>query len=91
VRKDEHSTSSIADVKNKWSGTSTYPTCLHGVVTENFSFFFSFSFYVGKWMGRDSSVGVATRYGLDGPGIEARFGRDFPHPSRYGPRAHPAS
>ena len=33
-------------------------------------------------MGRDSSVGKATRYGLDGPGIEPRWGRDFPHPSR---------
>ena len=33
-------------------------------------------------MGRDSSVGIATRYGLDGPGIEFRWGRDFPHPSR---------
>jgi hypothetical protein len=33
-------------------------------------------------MGRDSSVGIATRYGLDGPGIESRWGRDFPHPSR---------
>ena len=32
--------------------------------------------------GRDSSVGVATRYGLDGPGIGSRWGRDFPHPSR---------
>ena len=32
--------------------------------------------------GRDSSVGIATRYGLDGPGIESRCGRDFPHPSR---------
>ena len=31
---------------------------------------------------RDSSVGRATRYGLDGPGIEARQGGDFPHPSR---------
>ena len=30
----------------------------------------------------DSSVGVATRYGLDGPGIESRWGRNFPHPSR---------
>jgi hypothetical protein len=26
--------------------------------------------------------GIATRYGLDGPGIESRWGRDFPHPSR---------
>jgi hypothetical protein len=25
-------------------------------------------------MGRDSSVGIATRYGLDGPGIESRWG-----------------
>jgi hypothetical protein len=32
--------------------------------------------------GRDSVVGIATRYGLDGPGIESRWGRDFPHPSR---------
>jgi hypothetical protein len=31
---------------------------------------------------RDSAVGIATRYGLDGPGIESRWGRDFPHPSR---------
>jgi len=31
---------------------------------------------------RDSSVGVATRYGLDGPGIESRLGRDLPHMSR---------
>ena len=32
--------------------------------------------------GRDSSVGIATRYGLDGRGIEYRWGRDFPRPSR---------
>jgi len=24
-------------------------------------------------------VGIATGYGLDGPGIESRWGRDFPH------------
>jgi hypothetical protein len=24
--------------------------------------------------GRDSAVGIATRYGLDGPGIETRWG-----------------
>ena len=33
-------------------------------------------------LGRNSSVGIATRYGLDGPGIESRWGRGFPHPSR---------
>jgi hypothetical protein len=34
------------------------------------------------YVGRDSSVGIATRYGLDGPGIESRWGRDFPKPFR---------
>jgi hypothetical protein len=33
------------------------------------------------WAG-DSSVGIATRYGLDGPGIESRWRRDIPHLSR---------
>jgi hypothetical protein len=33
-------------------------------------------------MGRDSSVGIATRYGLDVPRIESRCWRDFAHPSR---------
>ena len=32
--------------------------------------------------GQDSSFGIATGYGLDGPGIEARWRRDFPRPSR---------
>jgi hypothetical protein len=27
-------------------------------------------------------VGIATPCGLDGPGIESWWGRDFPHPSR---------
>ena len=35
-----------------------------------------------KYVSRDSSVGTATRYGLDGPGFESRRRRDFPHPSR---------
>ena len=29
--------------------------------------------------GPGSVVGIAIGYGLDGPGIEARRGRDFPH------------
>jgi hypothetical protein len=41
--------------------------------------------------GRDSSVGIATGYGLDGPGIETRWGaRIFAH-VQTGPEAHPAS
>ena len=33
-------------------------------------------------MDRDSVVGTATRYGLDGQGIESRWGRGFPFLSR---------
>jgi hypothetical protein len=33
-------------------------------------------------VGRDSSVRIATRYGLDRPGIESLGGEIFPHLSR---------
>jgi len=42
-------------------------------------------------MGRDSSVGIATPYGLQGPGIESRCGRDFPQTSTPTLTSHPAS
>ena len=41
--------------------------------------------------GPDSSVGMATGYGLDGPGIESRWGARFSAPVQTGPGAHPAS
>jgi len=37
-------------------------------------------------LSRDSSVGTATRYRMDGPRIESRWRRVFPHPSRPGLR-----
>jgi hypothetical protein len=37
---------------------------------------------ISPYMKPGSSVGLATGYGLDGPGIESRWGRDFPHLSR---------
>jgi len=38
-------------------------------------------------LGRDSSVGIGTRYGLDDLGIESRWQRDFIHPFKrpWGP------
>ena len=42
----------------------------------------SFDFRSFSHVGRDSVVGKATRNGLDGPGIEPRWGQDFPHLSR---------
>ena len=42
-------------------------------------------------MGRDGSVSIATRYGLDGPGIESRWGARFYAPVQTCPGAHPDS
>jgi len=45
-----------------------------------------------KWpRSRDSSVGIATRYWLDGPGIESRWGARFSAPFETDSEAHPAS
>ena len=41
--------------------------------------------------GQDSSVVIATGYGLDGPGIETRWGARFSAIVQTGPGAHPAS
>jgi len=42
-------------------------------------------------VGRDSVVIRATRYGLDGPGIESRWGARYFTPLQTGLGAHPAS
>ena len=43
-----------------------------------------YGFALSSISGRDSSVGIATRYGLDGPGIESQWGgRNFQH--QYAP------
>ena len=44
--------------------------------------FIIFKILLYKNVGRDSSVAIATGYGLDGPGIESRWGWDFPHLSK---------
>jgi len=43
------------------------------------------------FLGRDISVGIATHYGLDSPGIESRWGPRFSAPVQIGPGANPAS
>jgi hypothetical protein len=37
---------------------------------------------INIYISRNSSVGIATRYALDGPGIESLPGKNFLHPSR---------
>ena len=38
-------------------------------------------FACSRFVGRDSSVGIATCYRMDSSRIESRWGRDFPHSS----------
>jgi len=38
-----------------------------------------------------SVVGISNGYGLDGPGIESRWGARFSAPVQTGPGTHPAS
>ena len=46
---------------------------------------------VKSGLGQDSSVGIASRCRLDGPGIEFRWGARCYAPVQTGPGAHPAS
>jgi hypothetical protein len=46
-----------------------------------------YSFYHGP----DSVVGITTGYGLDGLGIESRWGSRFSAPVQTGPGTHPVS
>ena len=52
---------------------------------------FYFILYCIATRDQDSSVGIATRYELDGPGIESRRGARFSAPVETDPGAHPAS
>jgi len=50
-----------------------------GEVSANFNYVKYKMIY--KNGGPGSVVGIETAYGLGGPGIESRWGRDFPHQS----------
>jgi hypothetical protein len=56
--------------------------------------FYVFSYFLVKISvynsGTDGVVGIATGYGLDGPGIKSRWGQGFPQLSRpaLGPPSH---
>ena len=43
---------------------------------------FFFGYYRRVRQVRYSVVGIESRYGFDGPGIESRWERGFPHPCR---------
>lgn len=39
---------------------------------------------ITNWVGRDSTVGIATRYEMDRPEIEYRWGARYPAPVQKG-------
>jgi hypothetical protein len=47
-------------------------------------------YFNGNCLARDSSVGIATCYGLDGSGIESQWVERFPPPVQTGPGTHQA-
>jgi hypothetical protein len=57
------------------SGFANAPHCY----VKHTSFLFNVT---TRWVDRCSSVGIAPRCALDGPGIESRWRRDFLHPFR---------
>ena len=61
-------------------------------VTNHSDFFITvFMFATNSTAGPGSSVGIATAYGLDSPGIESRWGARFSVPVQTGPEARPTS
>jgi transposase-like protein len=58
-------------------------------ILRNITRAFSFPIVWNYKSGPGNVDGIATAYGLDGPRIEYRWRRDFPHPSR--PHSPPPS
>jgi hypothetical protein len=54
-------------------------------------YYYYYHYYYHHHIGRNSSVGIATRCGLDGSGIESRWGARFSTTVQTRPAAHPAS
>jgi hypothetical protein len=50
--------------------------------THTHTYIYIYIYVCVYFSGPGSSVSIATAYGLDGPGIESWWGRDFPHQSR---------
>jgi hypothetical protein len=62
-------------------------TCIFGITLDYGLFYWWYLFMAGS---RDSVVGIATRYGLEGPGSNAVGARFFAH-IQTGSGAHPTS
>ena len=65
----------------------------HDLESTNFNVFVVIQIHyitINGFRGPGTSIGIANGYGLDGPGIESRWGSRFSAPVQTGPGAHPA-
>ena len=68
-----------SNISNPWWWLWLYHWKLHSELLNAHALFFVIYFVIS---GPGRVVGIATAYGLDGPGIESRWWRDFLHLSR---------
>jgi len=90
----ENSPAARGDIRNAWC--SSCPMVFQLGNKKPFSLLsswleFSVQNIASMRLGRDSSVGVSTRYELGGPEIESRWGRDLFAHIQTGTQAHPVS
>ena len=86
VRISANNSEHIVESVHLWKESQT---CEHGdTICVDLIFFF---LCVRENVGRDSSVGIATRFMLDDPGIESRWGVRFSTPCETGRDAHSSS
>jgi hypothetical protein len=77
--------------RGRWFGGHCSGVPLFLIYLVIYIFLFIIRYITQLYQGRDSSVGIATRYWLDGPGIEYRWGARLSAPVQIGPGTHPAS
>ena len=84
--------SSFLPVPSACHSRSTRVHLFYGIpfTFQNHVYLSIYLFTLPRHCGPGSSVGIATDYGLDGPGSKSRWGRDFP-PVQTGPGSHSTS
>ena len=96
VRKPPHKLFSNSIPEIHTNSCPTIPIFTHKWVAMGLTFLHKFLskihfIYLSIFGGPNSSVGIATRYGLDGREIESRWGARFSAPVQTGPGTHPTS
>jgi hypothetical protein len=82
---------SIAEIHLRFHGYVPVPPMVVYTTKDECTVLVYIYIYIYMVVGRDSVVGIVTRYELDGLGNESRLGARFSAPVQTGPGAYPAS